>query len=224
MYCSYNGMIERIAIRTAHIRTAAVAVCLMGRIALGQTTDPGAANPPTAPSTVQPAYTPLTGSERLHIYERSLFGPMALFSGAVSAGWGQLRDRPYEWGQGAEGYGRRYASGYSQRFVRETLYLGSSSLLHQDGRYFRATDATTGGRLRHALVSTILARKDDGSNTFASARIGSMLASSFISRTWQPNSTGSVNSALENFSISVGVAAGFNVAREFLPKKFRFIK
>jgi hypothetical protein len=149
---------------------------------------------------------------------------MSLVSGAASAGWGQAWHRPKEWQLGAEGYGMRYGSGYAQRIVRETLMYGSASLLHEDNRYFRSTASTNGGRLKHALLSTILARKDDGSSTFAYSRLGSMLGGSLISRTWQPVSTGSVNSAFLNFGTSVGVAAGFNVVKEFLPRKFRFGK
>jgi hypothetical protein len=217
-------MIERFARRTIHLRTAAVVVCLLGRNALAQTTDPGAANPPAAPANPQTVYTPLTGSERLHLYERSLIGPMAIVSSAVAAAWGQALDRPKEWPLGAEGYGRRLGSGYANRIVRETLTLGSSALLHEDNRYFRSTETGSGSRLKHAILSTFTARKNDGSTTFSYSRIGGMFGASLISRTWQPNSTGSVNSAMANFGTSLGVAAGFNVAREFLPKRFRFIK
>jgi hypothetical protein len=149
---------------------------------------------------------------------------MSFVTGGLSAGWGQLRDRPHEWGQGAEGYATRFGSGYAQRIARETLMYGSSSLLHQDNRYFHSTSTSKSARLRHAILSTFTARRDDGSTTFSSTRIGSMLGASFISRTWQPPSTGSVNSAFLNFGTAVGVYAGFNVVREFLPKKLSFIK
>ena len=46
-----------------------------------------------------------------------------------------------------------------------------------------------------------------------------MAGSSLISRTWQPESTGRLRSAGLNFSTSLALAVGFNVAREFLPKK-----
>jgi hypothetical protein len=216
-------MIERFGKRTAQIRTAAVVVCLMGgTLVLAQTTDPGAT--PTAPADAQPAYKPLTGEDRLNNYLHSLYGPMSLVSGAASAGWGQLWHRPKEWQLGAEGYGMRFGSGYAQRITRETLMYSSAALLHEDNRYFRSTDTTNGGKLKHAIMSTFLTHKDDGSTRFAYTRMGSMLGASLISRTWQPNSTGAVSSAFMNFGTSVAVAAGFNVAKEFLPRKLRFIK
>jgi hypothetical protein len=214
-------MIERFAQRTAQFRMAAVVAGLFGKVVLGQTADPGAISPQAAANIT---YTPLTEDERFHNYLHSLYSPMSLVTGAASAGWGQWRDRPREWPQGAEGFGMRYGSGYAQRITRETLIFGSASLLHEDNRYFHSTDASKGKRLQHALLAVFLARKDDGSTTFSYSRMGGMLGSSFISRAWQPNSTGSANSAMVNFSTSLGVAVGFNVAREFLPKKFPFRK
>jgi hypothetical protein len=40
-----------------------------------------------------------------------------------------------------------------------------------------------------------------------------------ISRLWQPKSTRSVRSAMLSTGTSIGVSAGFNVAREFWPGK-----
>lgn len=215
-------MTERFAQRTAQFRTAAVVLCLLSRAALAQTADPGAVPPTSPPAT--PTYTPLTGEDRLHGYLYSLYSPMSLATGAVSAAYGQALHRPREWQLGAEGYGMRFGSGYAQRIVRETLMYGSSSLLHQDNRYFKSTADTKGGRLKHAVFALFVARKDDGSETFSYSRVGSMLGASFISRTWQPPSTGSVNSAFANFGVAVATNVGFNVAREFLPKKFLFFK
>ena len=202
-------------------------MCLVttaGRAVMAQTADPGAATTPVPPATAQPVYTPLTEEERVNLYFKRLVSPMGFVTGAFSAGWGQLLDRPHEWGQGARGFGLRYGSGYAQRITRETLTFGASSLLHEDNRYFRSNESSNGRRLEYAVMSTFLARKDDGTRRFSFSRIGGMLGSSLISRAWQPPSTGSMSSAGVNFGTSLGVAIGFNVAREFLPKKLRIIR
>jgi len=164
----------------------------------GGTTNPPA-TPPDPVSIPSQPYTPLTGDERLHGYIKATVGPMTWVTGAFSAGWGQLRDRPHEWGQGARGFGLRMGSGFAQRVTRETLTYGAASLLHEDNRYFRSTDTAKGKRLEYAILSTFLARKEDGTREFSYSRIGGMLGSSLISRTWQPASTGSMNSAGVNF-------------------------
>jgi hypothetical protein len=189
-----------------------------------QTADPGAANPPNPPANAQAPYVPITQQERFHTYLHSFYSPMSLLTGAVSAGWGQLNDRPKEWPQGLNGYATRYGSGYAQRITRETLTFGASSLLHEDNRYFKSTETSNGKRIEYAVISTFTARTEDGSRRFSYSRIGGMLGASIISRTWQPVSTGSMKSAYLNFGTSLGFAAGFNVLREFMPKKLRFGK
>jgi hypothetical protein len=153
-----------------------------------------------------------------------MFGPMAWMSGATGAGIGQWRNTPHEWEQGARGFGLRYGSGFAANITRETLTFGASTLLHEDNRYFRSQSRGTGARLGHAILSTFVARKDDGTRRFSFSRIGGMFGSAMISRTWQPPSNGGFGDGMVNFGSQVGVAAGLNVAREFLPRRFRIIK
>jgi hypothetical protein len=75
-------------------------------------------------------------------------------------------------------------------------------------------------RLKCALVGTVLARRDDGSRCFSFSRAGSVTATAAISRIWQPPSTSGPENAVSAFGVSLGVDAGFNVAREFFPRLF----
>jgi len=197
-------------------RTAAMVFLglVLGGEAAAQITDPGTAAAPSA-------YVPLTREERLDLYFRSMFGPMAWVRSGISAGWGQLRDRPKEWNEGARGFGLRYGSATAERITRGTITAGAAALLHEDNRYFHPAATDKGARLKYALASTFLARKDDGTRRFSFSRIGGMGAAALISRTWQPESTSSMRSAGVNFGVMLGAAAGFNVAREFLPGKLK---
>lgn len=204
------------------LRSAAGAACLLtitaGCIA-AQTAAPTAAPGAAVP---QP-YVPLTLSERANGYAGNVVGPMAWFSAAVGAGFGQWRDSPWEWKQGARGYGLRYGSGFATRVTRETITFSAATLLHEDNRYFRSPSTGTGARLKYAIFSTFLARKDDGTRRFSFSGVGGMFGSAMISRTWQPSSNAGFGNGMVNFGSQIGVAAGLNVAREFLPKRFRTI-
>ena len=171
---------------------------------------------PTATS-----YRPPTQSERFHHYLKGTFSVESLLRSAAGSGLLQATNTPSEWGQGAEGYGRRVGSSYAQHIMRQTILYGASDLLHEDTRYVRSGEQTAGGRVRYALESTFLARKDDGSRRISFSRIGSVVAVAFISREWQPHSTNGAQNAFSNIGITFGSEAGFNVAREFLPKLFR---
>ena len=198
-------------------------IALAAPLAVAQTADPGGSGTPAPPST-QPSYSPLTGDERLHRYVQSMVGPMSWVTGAFSAGFGQLRNRPEEWGQGARGFGLRMGSGFATRVTRETIGYGVAGLLHEDNRFFRSEETTTGGRLKDAILGTFTARHDDGTQHVSVSKFSSWFGSAMISRTWQPPSTGAVSSGFQNFGTQIGVAMGFNVVKEFLPKKLRFIK
>ncbi|HLY17653.1 MAG TPA: hypothetical protein VKR61_10545 [Bryobacteraceae bacterium] len=166
-------------------------------------------------------YIPLTQKERLRYYFSHMFSVESVFRSAAGAGINQAMNTPSEWGQGGEGYGRRFASSYAGHIVQSTVMYGAGAVLHEDNRYFRCPDSGVGTRLKYAIVSTFMARHDDGSRHFSWSRIGSYGAAAAISRAWQPPSTrGPVNFA-DSFAIFVGAEAGFNVAREFLPSIFR---
>src|SRR5438067_247654 len=79
-----------------------------------------AASPVTLPPALLP---PLTARQKVARRTLGLVDPVTLFSSAFSAGFGQLRDKPPEWGQGAEGYGRRYANAEGFTAVRNGVAL-----------------------------------------------------------------------------------------------------
>ncbi len=163
-------------------------------------------------------FVPMTLRERAAHYAHSLFGPEAFLFSAASAGIGQLRDSPHEWGQGAEGFGRRFGSGYAHRIVGQTIENGLALGFHVDNRYFLSGKNGI-GRLGYAITSAFLARHDDGSRFISISAIGGAGGSAFISRAWQPRSIASMGDGATSFGISMGVRVGLNVAREFLPHK-----
>jgi hypothetical protein len=169
-------------------------------------------------------FVPMTRSERLAHYAYSLIGSQAFLFSAAAAGLKQVRDTPKEWGQGAEGYGRRYGSGYAQHIIGSTVTNGIAFGLHEDNRYFKS--GKTGiGRMSYAISSAFLARHDDGSRFVSFSAIGGTAAGAFISRTWQSPSTTSMGDGAVSFGIGMGVRIGVNVAREFLPGRLeRFVK
>jgi len=169
-----------------------------------------------SPALQQPAWAPLTQHDRNKQYLKELIGPQWFVTSALSAGWGQLRDRPWEWRQGAAGFGRRYASSFAQHATQETLKFGLASLLHEDNRWVPSGRKGFPARLLYALETTFQSRDDDGGRQVSYSKIGSLAGASLLSRTWQPSSTGGAGNGAVNFGVAVAFSAGINVAREFL--------
>ena len=145
---------------------------------------------PSAPAATVAGYVPLTQGDRFHRYLKSLYSPEALLRSAAGAGLQQATNTPSEWGQGAEGYFRRYFRSKRQGFGSRTFY---------------------------AAESTFLAHRPDGTRRLSYSRIVAVVAG-FISREWQPRSADHIRNAFGSIASTAGSEVGFNVVREFLPR------
>ena len=173
----------------------------------------------SAAGSTQPGPVRITEGDRLRWYLKATISPISLATSAASAGFGQWRERPGEWRQEAEGSGRRWASSYGEHVVRETLVFAASSALHEDNRYIRSGESDLRPRISYAVESTFLARRDNGSRRLSFSKIGAFAGAALVSRLWQPGSTRSPRNAAVNFGTTIGIAAAFNVVREFWPRK-----
>jgi len=177
--------------------------------------DPGADVAVSSPP--PPEFAPMTRSERLSNYLVGIADGESFIRAAASAGIAQAKGTPKEWGGGAEGFGERMGNAYAQHVIHRTLLYGISAALHEDNRYFVSGQAGFFRRTKYAVKSTLLARHDNGSQSFSFSRIGSAAGTAFISRAWQPRSTTSAGDGAASFGINLGSDIGFNLFREFWP-------
>ena len=168
-------------------------------------------------------FRPLTQRERRNIYLKSMVNPFMYVKAGFSAGLDQWHDKPHEWGQGASGYGKRFANITGQYATQRTVTWGLSSLLHEDNRYFNSGMKSFWPRTKYALLSGIVARRDDGRRRFSISQVGGTAAGAFLANTWLPPSQNSAGSGAVSFGISMGVNIGFSVVKEFLPDVGRAI-
>jgi hypothetical protein len=157
-------------------------------------------------------YSPMTRSERLRNYLTGTFGPGSIVKAGASAGLSQLSDSPKEWG-----YGERMGNAYAKHIIRGTLQYGAAIALHEDDRYIRSGQPGFGSRLKCAVTSTFLARKDNGERTFALARVSSAAGSAFIAQQWAPASVSGAQHAASSFGFMLATDVAGNIAKEFWP-------
>lgn len=165
----------------------------------------------------QDQFKPLTAKERAKVYAKDLLSPFHFFLAGVSAGITQLQDSPKAWGLGAQGYGLRFANYYGNALIANVLQMTGEDLLHEDNLYYGSGEHGVWKRMKYAISSSVLARSNDGTQHFSVSQVGSTAAASFISRIWQPRSSGSAGDGAVNFGINMASNAGVNVVREFLP-------
>jgi hypothetical protein len=189
--------------------------------AQSDTRQPDAAPAPghlTSPGVdVAPAYKPYTAGQKFKAASHNVFGPVALVAVGFSAGIDQLTDTPSEWRQGAEAYGKRYASEFGDNAAHQYFGFILQSAFHEDPRYFPSADRSTKARIKSVIRQTFLAHKDSGGEQFAFARWGSALGAGLLSDVWQPRSTGHLHNGLTEGGILFGADIGFDLAEEFIP-------
>ena len=166
-------------------------------------------------------YHPITRTERTHLYLDSLIGPKAFLFTAVSAGVSTAANVPYEWGANLGGFGYRAGSTFGQTLVANTVQYGVAWARGEDNRYFLSGEHGTWRRLKYAVSSAFLARRDNGTRTFSVSAVTGPAAGAAISRIWQPPSNNSAGDAAWSFGLSMGISVGVNVLHEFLPNSLR---
>lgn len=195
-------------IHSVRILLGGFVVCLTP-LAPGQTSTPPATAPVTAPAA--------ESSGNLQYYLKHTYGPGAIVRSAFWSGVAQWRDYPTEWGQGADGYGRRLGSAQGRRIIKNTVDFGFASLRGEVLDYSRCECKGFWPRTKHALKYTFVRRAEDGGTTLALGRFAGAYASGLASNLWYPDSRNGLGDGLERGSLSIGWDAGNNVFREFWP-------
>lgn len=169
------------------------------------------ANKPTSKS-----YTFPTKRERFNRYVASTIGPVSLARSGISAGIDQWRDHPVEWGQGASGYGKRYASGVGRNAIQQTVTYGLDAALGLDTGFQRSKRKGFFPRVADALAENITSHTRSGSRVISVPRLGGVYAGGIISaETWYP-SRYNYRDGLKSGTRSLLTGFVTNLVREFV--------
>ena len=106
---------------------------------------------------------PLTRKQKLHLAWRTATDPVAFGIAAFDAGLSQAENDFPGYGQGAQGYGKRFGASYADNF--DGTLLGNAVfpiLLKQDPRYFRRGEGSFTSRLFYSLSTTVWCKNDNG--------------------------------------------------------------
>ena len=185
----------------------------------GPSPTPKTASAPSNTTHVQPGqtYTPPTTRQKLHNYLFDAFGPYPVLGAAFAAGLNQASNHPPEWGQGAAGYGRRFGSSFGIALTTTTTRYTFASLFREDTLYYRCDCKGVLPRLRHAVLSTITARRGrDGHRVFSVPGLVAPYAGSMTAALgWYPQRY-SPKDGFRMGNYNLLAFTGGNIALEFL--------
>jgi hypothetical protein len=168
-----------------------------------------------------PNAVPLTAKQKFRLAWKTVVDPFSfVFVGGV-AGVEQAQNHFNEYGQGAEGYAKRFGAGYADTV--SSTFIGSAilpSLLKQDPRYFYKGSGSTGSRALYAIANSVICKGDNRRWQPNYSAIAGALAAGGISNLYYPaNDRNGVELTFENAAIGIGGTAVSNLFQEFVIRK-----
>ena len=171
--------------------------------------------------TYDPMAFPLSRKQKFELAWKTSIDPVSFgLTGAV-AGIEQWADAFNGYGQGAEGYGKRYGASYADLVT--STFIGSAvlpSLLKQDPRYFYKGKGSVRSRILYALANAVICKGDNGKWEPNYSSLLGGVASAGISNLYYPaaDRNGFALTA-ENTLIGIGTTAAANLLQEFVIRR-----
>jgi hypothetical protein len=170
-----------------------------------------------APAQPGQIYKRPTEKTKLRNYLFDAFGPYPIAGAALAASFGQMSNSPPEWKQGAEGYGRRFESDFAIAAISNTARYALAEALKEDTLYYRCDCKGVLPRLKHAVISTLTARRgEDGHLVFSvPGLVGPYAGTMAAVYGWYPGRYDAMD-ALRMGNFNLLAHMGGNIALEFL--------
>jgi hypothetical protein len=162
---------------------------------------------------------PMTARQKFKETARESFDYTAFVWYGVLAGIGQWKNDEPTYGQGAEGYAKRYgeafADGTIENFATKAIL---PSVLHQDPRYFQMGTGGFRHRAWYAVSRTFITRGDTGHNQFnASEVFGAGGAAAVSTYSYHPADERNMSNIISVWGSQVGYDTISTVVKEFWP-------
>lgn len=171
--------------------------------------------------TYVPNAAPLSTKQKYNLAWKLTIDPVSFLTAGGVAGIQQARNQFSGYGQGAEGYAKRYGATYADFSISN--FLGSAvfpAIFHQDPRYFYKGTGSTKSRVLYAVANSVICKGDNGHWQFNYSGILGGLAAGGISNLYYPASDrNGPGLTFENTAIGIGSTAIFNLMQEFVLKK-----
>jgi hypothetical protein len=161
---------------------------------------------------------PLTPGGKFHLFAKAAFDPVEFglvgFQAAVSQGENEFPG----YGQGAEGYGKRYgatlADEVSAGFWSNYFY---PVLLKEDPRYFRSGTGTIKRRIGYSLVQEFVCHTDKGGRSFNFSNVFGAFTSGGLSNVYYPSSDRGAELTVSRSAIALAYGSLGGLVDEFWP-------
>lgn len=168
-----------------------------------------------------PNAAPLNSKQKFKLAARTVVDPFTLAVVAGTAGVQQAQNHFQGYGQGAQGYAKRFGAVYADTVT--STFIGGAilpSLLKQDPRYFYKGTGSAPSRFLYAIANAVICKGDNGRwQPNYSGILGSLAAGGISNLYYPANDREGAELTFENAGIGVGTTAVTNLLQEFLIRK-----
>jgi hypothetical protein len=162
---------------------------------------------------------PMTTGQKFKVAVRSSFDYVQYPWYAALAGISQAQNSEPGYGQGAEGYAKRYGAAFADGTIENFMVNAVlPSVLRTDPRYYQLGKGTFWHRTGYSLSRLFVTRTDSGHNTFNFAEIGgSGMAAAISTYSYHPEADKTFSNTATVWGTQVAYDAMRIVLNEFWP-------
>lgn len=168
-----------------------------------------------------PNAEPLSRKQKFELAWKATIDPVNFILTGAIAGVEQAQNDFSGYGQGTEGYAKRYGATFANGAIN--TFLGSAvfpSILKQDPRYFYKGTGSKRSRILYAMANAVICKGDNGHWQPNYSGVMGGLAAGGISNTFYPaKDRNGLGLTFENTLIGIGTTAATNILQEFLIKR-----
>jgi hypothetical protein len=170
---------------------------------------------------------PLSGSQKFELAANNSVGLATIGGALIGSAYNQAVDSPSGYGQGGEGYAKRFGSDMAR--AASINMFGNfllATALHQDPRFFVKKDLSFKQSVEYAAARVVITSTDAGNDQINySGLIGPAMAEG-LANVYYPDENRTVGETLTRYASDLGWKFGGNLLRQYWPtinRRLRFV-
>ena len=168
---------------------------------------------------------PLTWKEKFAIAAKGSFDPYEFTVVGIVAGIRQAEDSSPAFGQGMQGYGKRYGSAFADQVDGNVMVGGVfPSIMKVDPRYFQLGKGSVPRRMGYAFSRIFVARTDSGKHIFNVPEFAGNATAIAISNFYYPAADRGFSTSISDWGTQMGLDAFGNELKEFWPDIHHYLQ
>jgi hypothetical protein len=163
-------------------------------------------------------FGPISAKTKFKLSLKTMTDPVTVSFLGVSALVGQAHNSDPSYGQGFQGYDKRFATSYADTGISTVMTTSAlPTLLHQDPRYFQLGRGSKLRRTLYSLSRIFVTRTDGGQVQFNYSEIVGNALAAGLSNAYHPQNQRTMGNTLNLWGTDVLLNSLCNVAKEFWP-------